>query len=196
MSRVRPDARPYGIRMRVSRSANAPTGDGGRPASRMSKFRRRCLQCAGRTNSEIVYRFITGYRRTRVRDRDRPVPVSSCVDRPESVGDRSGQGRKLSTFSDSRQDAAFFAPYLERTYHARDPTPPDRGRDRAQFDGETPAHEGPGAAAPARQRKRPSSWTPTPVHTRTPGRFGHMADCVEVLLGGPTRQSLSGTGIG
>ena len=27
-----------------------------------------------------------------------------------------GRGRKLLTFSDSRQDAAFFAPYLENTY--------------------------------------------------------------------------------
>jgi len=30
--------------------------------------------------------------------------------------DLPGQGRKLLAFSDSRQDAAFFAPYLERTY--------------------------------------------------------------------------------
>jgi hypothetical protein len=30
--------------------------------------------------------------------------------------EKVGEGRKLLTFSDSRQDAAFFAPYLERTY--------------------------------------------------------------------------------
>ena len=39
---------------------------------------------------------------------------------PQSTDPRqahlTGEGRKLLTFSDSRQDAAFFAPYLERTY--------------------------------------------------------------------------------
>ena len=31
--------------------------------------------------------------------------------------EKPGQGRKLLIFADSRQDAAFFAPYLERTYN-------------------------------------------------------------------------------
>ncbi|MFE9321891.1 DEAD/DEAH box helicase [Nocardia sp. NPDC052278] len=34
----------------------------------------------------------------------------------DAVGDRPGEGRKLLTFSDSRQAAAFFAPYLESSY--------------------------------------------------------------------------------
>ncbi|GAA3749380.1 hypothetical protein HDA32_001144 [Spinactinospora alkalitolerans] len=37
-------------------------------------------------------------------------------DADTTVADRPGGGRKLLMFSDSRQDAAFFAPYLESTY--------------------------------------------------------------------------------
>ncbi|WP_344856075.1 DEAD/DEAH box helicase [Planomonospora alba] len=37
-------------------------------------------------------------------------------DRDEEAADKPGSGRKLLTFSDSRQAAAFFAPYLENSY--------------------------------------------------------------------------------
>lgn len=76
---------------------------------------RRCVSCGARSNSGIVYRFLTG--------QDAPVSVLATAlyqtlpasTQPE-MEDLPGEGRKLLTFSDSRQDAAFFAPYLERTY--------------------------------------------------------------------------------
>ncbi|MBN1887185.1 MAG: DEAD/DEAH box helicase [Thermoflexales bacterium] len=74
-----------------------------------------CLSCGARSATGIVYRFLTG--------QDAPVSVlatSLYQALPPSVDidmeDLPGQGRKLLAFSDSRQDAAFFAPYLERTY--------------------------------------------------------------------------------
>jgi ATP-dependent helicase YprA (DUF1998 family) len=76
---------------------------------------RTCLACGHRGSGEVVTRFVTGT--------DAPVAVvatdlyqelpPSGLDR---LAERIGEGRKLLMFSDSRQDAAFFAPYLERTY--------------------------------------------------------------------------------
>lgn len=76
---------------------------------------RRCLACAGRANSDIVYRFVTGS------DAPAAVVATSLYQAlpPSPAGSQRrsvGEGRKLITFADSRQDAAFFAPYLERTY--------------------------------------------------------------------------------
>lgn len=73
-----------------------------------------CRKCSGRSTGSMVNRVQTG--------QDAPgaviasaiydtLPPSSALDLQEEVG----QGRKLLTFSDSRQDAAFFAPYLDRT---------------------------------------------------------------------------------
>jgi ATP-dependent helicase YprA (DUF1998 family) len=79
------------------------------------EVQRRCLRCAGRANSEIVYRFITGTDAPAsviATDLYQALPASSDPDQARLVG----EGRKLLTFADSRQDAAFFAPYLERTY--------------------------------------------------------------------------------
>lgn len=74
-----------------------------------------CAACSSRSSGDIVYRFVTGV--------DAPVSVIATdlyQAIPESADDELaesvGGGRKLLTFSDSRQDAAFFAPYLERTY--------------------------------------------------------------------------------
>ncbi len=76
----------------------------------------RCAACASRTAGEIVFRFVTGT--------DAPVSVIATElyqhvppSSDEYLADQIGQGRKLLAFSDSRQDAAFFAPYLERTYN-------------------------------------------------------------------------------
>ncbi|HNB50471.1 MAG TPA: DUF1998 domain-containing protein [Anaerolineales bacterium] len=74
-----------------------------------------CVACGARSNSQIVYRLLTG--------QDAPVGVLATAlyqslppsDNPEDQY-LPGAGRKLLTFSDSRQDAAFFAPYLDRTY--------------------------------------------------------------------------------
>ncbi len=76
---------------------------------------RRCIACTGRSPAPIVLRFETG--------QDAPVSVIATALHqalPPSQDDKSatliGEGRKLLSFSDSRQDAAFFAPYLDRTY--------------------------------------------------------------------------------
>jgi hypothetical protein len=83
--------------------------------SRPGEPLRKCLACSGRSNAPIVLRFLTG--------QDAPVSViatalyQSIPASPESNAMiKIGEGRKLLSFSDSRQDAAFFAPYLDRTY--------------------------------------------------------------------------------
>lgn len=76
---------------------------------------RRCLSCSGTGGESVVYRFLTGTDAPLsviATDLYQAIPPSSA---PE-LQDRPGQGRKLLVFSDSRQDAAFFAPYLELTY--------------------------------------------------------------------------------
>ena len=72
-----------------------------------------CAACGSRSTGEIVYRFLPG--------QDAPVSVLATalyqqIPPSRAVLDKPGQGRKLLIFSDSRQDAAFFAAYLERTY--------------------------------------------------------------------------------
>jgi hypothetical protein len=76
----------------------------------------RCISCGARSSGDIIYRFLTG--------QDAPVSVlaTALYQRlPSSTDEEAallpGEGRKLLIFSDSRQDAAFFAPYLERTYN-------------------------------------------------------------------------------
>lgn len=73
-----------------------------------------CGKCRTRSQG-IVYRLLTG--------RDAPVSVLATqlyTQLPPAPPDETasalpGQGRKLLIFADSRQDAAFMAPYLERT---------------------------------------------------------------------------------
>ena len=74
-----------------------------------------CRHCATHARGGGVYRFLTG--------QDAPVSVLATAlyseipeGRDSAAHDKPGQGRKLLIFADSRQDAAFFAPYLERTY--------------------------------------------------------------------------------
>lgn len=74
-----------------------------------------CRHCATHARGGGVYRFLTG--------QDAPVSVLATAlyselppGRDDRMQDKPGQGRKLLVFADSRQDAAFFAPYLERTY--------------------------------------------------------------------------------
>jgi ATP-dependent helicase YprA (DUF1998 family) len=76
----------------------------------------RCVSCGSRGAGGIVHRILTG------QDAAASVLATALYQllppAPDAVGraERSGEGRKLLVFSDSRQDAAFFAPYLERTY--------------------------------------------------------------------------------
>lgn len=74
---------------------------------------RRCASCGSRSNGEIVYRFLPG--------QDAPVSVLATalyqqIPPSHDASHKPGEGRKLLIFSDSRQDAAFFAAYMERTY--------------------------------------------------------------------------------
>lgn len=73
-----------------------------------------CPSCSTRSRS-TVYRLLTG--------KDAPVSMLASTlysQIPPSddleMRERPGQGRKLLMFADSRQDAAFFAPFLEQTY--------------------------------------------------------------------------------
>ena len=76
---------------------------------------RTCINCSARTTGQMVSRVQTG--------QDAPGAVIAAATYQQLPPSKSvetqtliGEGRKLLTFSDSRQDAAFFAPYLERTY--------------------------------------------------------------------------------
>ncbi|PKO03868.1 MAG: hypothetical protein CVU43_00700 [Chloroflexi bacterium HGW-Chloroflexi-5] len=75
----------------------------------------RCISCSVRSRSGAVYRFLTG--------QDAPVSIlagSLYQQIPAAKGneylDMPGGGRKMLNFTDSRQNAAYFAPYLERSH--------------------------------------------------------------------------------
>jgi ATP-dependent helicase YprA (DUF1998 family) len=77
------------------------------------KTLQRCVSCSTQASGGVVYRFLTG--------QDAPVSVLAAAlyqDIPPSRRKEErvhpGQGRKMLNFTDSRQNAAFFAAYLER----------------------------------------------------------------------------------
>jgi len=79
------------------------------------KTLKRCVKCSVRSSSGVVYRFLTG--------QDAPVSVLAGAlyqhipaARVKEKDELIGQGRKMLNFTDSRQNAAFFAPYLERAH--------------------------------------------------------------------------------
>ncbi len=86
------------------------------PGDGEAKVLRRCGAChQSRSGADIVGRFLT--------DTSAPAAVISTVLYQElptasdaAVAEKLGGGRKLLAFADSRQEAAFFAPFLERTY--------------------------------------------------------------------------------
>lgn len=75
---------------------------------------RRCLSCGRHSTAAITLRFLSGSE----------APLSAIATSlyqslppvPTTTRRASGGGRKLLMFADSRQDAAFFAPFLQRTY--------------------------------------------------------------------------------
>jgi ATP-dependent helicase YprA (DUF1998 family) len=79
-----------------------------------AKTLKRCVSCATRSNSGAVYRFLTG----------QDAPVSVLADAlylnippaKDETAEFPGEGRKLLNFTDSRQNAAFFAPFMERAH--------------------------------------------------------------------------------
>jgi len=77
---------------------------------------RECISCGKQSSRSVLFRFLTG--------QDAPVSVLATnlyqqlpPARTSERRNRPGGGRKLLTFADSRQDAAFFAPFMERTYN-------------------------------------------------------------------------------
>lgn len=75
----------------------------------------RCPVCNTRVDGDIVTRFVSGA------DAPASVVATAIYQKLPASSDANealyiGQGRRLLTFSDSRQDAAFFAPFLARTY--------------------------------------------------------------------------------
>jgi len=89
------------------------------PIYRVEQGRRkthRCVSCGALGGGGLIHRFLTG--------QDAPVSVlvmELYQELPPSTDpwlqSLPGQGRKMLIFSDSRQNAAFFAPYLERSYN-------------------------------------------------------------------------------
>jgi ATP-dependent helicase YprA (DUF1998 family) len=80
------------------------------------KALRHCVACGARSRAGVIRKLLTG------RDAPPAVLATSLYQLlpPSSNSEEAylpGEGRKLLAFSDSRQDAAFFAPYLERTYN-------------------------------------------------------------------------------
>jgi len=80
-----------------------------------SKTLHRCTSCSTHASGGVVYRFLTG----------QDAPVSVLADalyqhvppaRDEKSRALPGEGRKMLNFTDSRQNAAFFAAYLERIH--------------------------------------------------------------------------------
>lgn len=75
----------------------------------------RCVSCSTQASRGVVYRFLTG--------QEAPVSIVAealyqhlpTAQRDELLG-LPGKGRKILNFTDSRQKAAFFAPYIEKTH--------------------------------------------------------------------------------
>ena len=86
------------------------------PGDEEGRHLRRCGAChQSASGVDIVGRFLT--------DTSAPAAVVSTVLYQElptatepAIADKLGGGRKLLAFADSRQEAAYFAPFLERTY--------------------------------------------------------------------------------
>lgn len=79
------------------------------------KTLQRCVSCSTQASSGVIYRFLTG--------QDAPVSVLATTlyqdvppSRREEEQRHPGEGRKMLNFTDSRQNAAFFAAYLERAH--------------------------------------------------------------------------------
>lgn len=75
----------------------------------------RCVQCSTGSRNGVIYRFLTS--------QDAPVSILATSlyqqippSKNEDYKYKPGEGRKLLNFTDNRQKAAFFAPYVERVH--------------------------------------------------------------------------------
>ena len=151
---------------------------------------RRCISCGHRPGGDPVYRFLTGS--------DAPVSVIATdlyqeipASQDPAMVDEVGQGRKLLAFSDSRQDAAFFAPFLERTYRRAVQRRLLSGA-LQNFDGEVP--RAPDLVGPAIKLAE-SALVLDPDDGAVSNRRAAATWIMRELLALDRRQSLEGTGI-
>ncbi len=86
----------------------------GKVAMGKKRTLRRCVSCSTYNRGGVIYRFLTG--------QDAPVSVLTGTFYREVAPaasseehQRPGGGRKMLVFTDSRQRAAFFAPYIQRS---------------------------------------------------------------------------------
>ncbi|MFH8249486.1 DEAD/DEAH box helicase [Microbacterium sp. B2969] len=152
---------------------------------------KRCMQC-GASSPRIIRRFESG--------NDASVSVLTTAlyqSLPPAIGERGahlpGQGRKLLVFSDSRQQAAFFAPYLEQSYERlMQRRMLFRAVSGAQFEDEAAAVTD--IATKARQLATKAEYLPestTPLQRQSAAETWTQAELVTI----DDRQSLEGVGL-
>lgn len=151
---------------------------------------RKCVQCGG-NSPRIVRRFESG------NDASVSVLTTSLYQQlpPGELehGDLPGDGRKLLVFSDSRQQAAFFAPYLEQSYERlMQRRMLNAAAGQASLDGEAAAV--PDIAVAARTlatKARYFTEGTTPMSRQTAAQTWVQAELVTL----DERQSLEGVGL-
>jgi ATP-dependent helicase YprA (DUF1998 family) len=152
---------------------------------------RRCAACSARSTGEIVGRFLAGA--------DAPVSVIASgvyqelpASSDAAVHDLIGEGRKMLVFADSRQDAAFFAPYLERTHRRATQRSLILGQVQRLARDEAPRFEG---LVVAVRKMAEEALVIDPEGSRQGNLAEVRTALLQELLAADRRQSLEGTGL-
>lgn len=152
---------------------------------------RRCAACSARSTGEIVGRFLAGA--------DAPVSVIASgvyQELPPSsdaaAHDLIGEGRKMLVFADSRQDAAFFAPYLERTHRRATQRSLILGQVQRLAREEPPRFED---LVVAVRKRAEDALVLDPEGSRQANLAEVRTALLQELLAADRRQSLEGTGL-